>query len=57
MKDEIIAELWQAKDELARKAKYDVHARCRQLRLRDARSRVALVDRSASGQATQPSRA
>jgi hypothetical protein len=46
MKDEIIEELWQIKDELAREAKYSVHAMCRVLREMQARSRVRVVDRS-----------
>jgi len=48
MKDEIIAELWQIKDEMAREANYDVHALCRELRERQMRSPAHVVDRSAS---------
>jgi hypothetical protein len=47
MKDEIMQELWQVKDELARQANYDVHILCRQLRERQASSHVQVVDRSA----------
>ena len=46
MKDEIIEELWQIKDELARKANYDVHVLCRKLREQQAASRERVVDRS-----------
>jgi len=49
MKDEIIAELWQIKDELAREANYDVHALCRELREKQAASSARIVDRSAGG--------
>ena len=48
MKDEIIAELWQIKDELARKANYDVHVLCRELREGQMHSSAHVVDRSAS---------
>jgi hypothetical protein len=46
MKDEIMAELWQIKDELAREANYDVHLLCRELREIQASSPVQVVDRS-----------
>ena len=46
MKDEIIEELWQIKDELAREAKYDVHVLCQRLREQQADSRERVVDRS-----------
>jgi hypothetical protein len=46
MKDEIIQSLWQAKDELAREAKYNIHTLCRQLREKQARSQLRIVDRS-----------
>ncbi len=52
MKDEIIQELWQIKDELAREANYDVNVLCRQLREHQAISRVQVVDRSAGVAAT-----
>jgi hypothetical protein len=47
MKDEIIAELWQIKDELAREANYDVHVLCRELKEGQTTSRAQVVDRSA----------
>ncbi len=47
MKDEIIAELWQIKDELAREANYDVHVLCRELREGQTTSHAQVVDRSA----------
>ncbi len=47
MRDEIIQELWQIKDELAREANYDVHVLCRKLREQQATSRERIVDRSA----------
>jgi hypothetical protein len=47
MRDEIIHELWQIKDELAREANYDVHVLCRKLREQQAASRELVVDRSA----------
>ena len=48
MKDEIIAELWQIKDELAREANYDVQVLCRELMERQTTSSAQIVDRSAS---------
>jgi hypothetical protein len=47
MKDEIIQELWQIKDELAREADYDVHTLCRELREKQTSSPAQIVDRSA----------
>ena len=47
MKDEIIQELWQIKDELAREANYDVHILCRKLREGQTTSHAQVVDRSA----------
>jgi hypothetical protein len=47
MRDEIIEELWQIKDELAREANYDVHVLCRKLRVQQAASHERIVDRSA----------
>ena len=46
MRDEIIEELWQIKDELAREAKYDVHVLCRELRAKQTTSTARIVDRS-----------
>ncbi len=46
MKDEIIEELWQIKDEEARNANYDVRTLCRQLREEQGKSGAVLVDRS-----------
>ena len=46
MHDEIIAELWQIKDELAREVNYDVHALCRELREKQISSNDLIVDRS-----------
>ena len=46
MKDEIIAELWQIKDELAREANYDVHVLCRELREKQTTSSAQIIDRS-----------
>jgi hypothetical protein len=46
MRDEIIEELWQIKDKLARNANYDVRERCRQLREQQGKSGAAMVDRS-----------
>ena len=40
MKDEIIAELWQIKDQSAREADYNVHVLCQQLREQQAASRA-----------------
>jgi hypothetical protein len=51
MKDEIIAELWQIKDELAREANYDVHELCRELRKGQTTSHAQIVDRSAGSAA------
>ena len=51
MKDEIIQELWQIKDELAREANYDVHVLCRELRERQTVSDAQVVDRSAGATA------
>jgi hypothetical protein len=48
MKDEIIAELWQIKDELAREANYDVHVLCQKLREQETASCEQVVDRSTS---------
>jgi len=47
MCDEIIQELWQIKDELAREANYDIHVLCRKLREQQATSHEQVVDRSA----------
>ncbi|MCX7013873.1 MAG: hypothetical protein NTW86_15200 [Candidatus Sumerlaeota bacterium] len=52
MKDEIIEELWRAKDDLAREANYDIHALCRELRKKEASSPDQVVDRSAARQTT-----
>ena len=46
MRDEIIEELWQVKDELAREANYDLHVLCQRLREKQARSPAQVVDRS-----------
>ncbi len=46
MRDEVIEELWQIKDKLARSVNYDVRARCRQLRERQGKSGAMMVDRS-----------
>ena len=46
MPDEIMEELWQIKDELARRADYSVHKLCRELRKKQLHSRARLVDRS-----------
>ena len=46
MRDEIIQELWQIKDELAREANHDVHLLCQKLREQQAASREQIVDRS-----------
>jgi hypothetical protein len=46
MKDEIIQELWQIKDDLAREANYDVHVLCQRLREQQAVSHEQIVDRS-----------
>jgi hypothetical protein len=48
MTDEIMEELWQIKDELAREANYDVHVSCQKVRERQAASRKRVVDRSAT---------
>ena len=53
MKDEIIAELWQIKDELAREANYDVHVLCRELRKGQTTSLAQVVDRSAGAASTR----
>jgi hypothetical protein len=47
MKDEIIQELWQIKDELAREANFDIHVLCRELREKQTTSLARIVDRSA----------
>jgi hypothetical protein len=47
MKDEIIQELWQIKDELVREANYDVHVLCQELREKEPTSLAQIVDRSA----------
>ncbi len=47
MKDEIIAELWQIKDQLAREVNYDVHRLCRELRAGQTTSHAQVVDRAA----------
>ena len=47
MRDEIIQELWQIKDELAREANYDVHVLCRELREKQTTSTAQIIDRSA----------
>ncbi len=46
MKDEIIEELWQIKDELAREAECDIHVLCQKLREQQGVSRERVVDRS-----------
>lgn len=46
MKDEIIAELWRIKDELARESNYDVHVLCRNLREQQKNSGAEIIDRS-----------
>jgi|WetSurMetagenome_2_1015567.scaffolds.fasta_scaffold1402090_1 hypothetical protein len=46
MKDEIMAELWQIKDELAREAKFDVRTLCKELREWQAGSSAEIFDRS-----------
>ncbi len=46
MKDDVIKELWQIKDELAREVNYDVHIQCQELREEQAASRERIVDRS-----------
>ena len=51
MKDEIIQELWRVKDELARKAKYDIHALCRELRKNEGGPHTHVVERSATRRA------
>ena len=53
MRDEIIEELWQVKDELAREANYDVHVLCQRLRERQAHSSAQVVDRSAREMAAE----
>jgi hypothetical protein len=47
MNDEIMQELWQIKDELAREANCDVRVLCQKLREHQAASRERIVDRSA----------
>jgi hypothetical protein len=48
MADEIIKELWHIKDEMARKAKYDIHVLCRELRKQEATSDASIIDRSST---------
>ena len=48
MKDEIIEELWQIKDELARRANYDIPTLCRELSAKETDSLTRVVDRSAT---------
>ena len=52
MKDEIIEELWQIKDELARRTHYNIGALCRELREKQLSSRAPVVDRSVVRPAT-----
>ena len=46
MKDEIIEELWQVKDQLARESEYDVRVLCQKLREQQASSHEQIIDRS-----------
>jgi DNA-binding SARP family transcriptional activator len=52
MKDEIIHALWEAKDEIARGAKYNVRKLCHQLRKKQADSQLQIVARLGTHPAT-----
>lgn len=47
MRDEVIEELWRIKDDLARRANYDVQTLCRELQKKQQKSIAQIVDRSA----------
>ena len=56
MTDEILRELWQIKDELARETNYDVHLLCQKLREEHATSCGQIVDRSGGHLGAGPQR-